>query len=114
MAITSSAKRAIRVSARKRVLNIRRTETMKDSMKSLRKLAEAGNKVEAEKAIAGVYQAIDKAAKRGVIKKNTAARKKSRIVAYVKKQLAKPVVEKAPKAPKAVKVTKPKAEKTAK
>jgi|GEM_PF-380575 len=107
MAITSSAKRAIRVSLRKRLTNVKRSDAMKDSMKALRKLAESGNKVDAEKAIAGVYKAIDKAAKRGVIKKNTAARKKSRIVAYIKKQLEKPVVAKAPKAPKVAKVAKP-------
>jgi len=32
-----------------------------------------------------VYKAIDKAAKRGIIKKNTAARKKSRLMALFKK-----------------------------
>jgi small subunit ribosomal protein S20 len=90
MAITSSAKRAIRVSARKRVVNLRRMTTMRDEMKTLRKMAESGKPEDVAKALPMVYRAIDKAAKRGVIKKNTAARKKSRIVAYVKKQLAKP------------------------
>ncbi len=103
MAITSSAKRAIRVSARKHVQNIRRTETMKDEVKALRKLAESGKGDEAQKALSLAYKAIDKAAKTGVIKKNTAARKKSRLVAFMKKQSAKPVVEKAPKKAKAVK-----------
>ena len=97
MAITSSAKRAIRVSARKHVQNIRRTETMKESVKSLRKLAEAGKSADAASALSNVYKAIDKAAKTGVIKKNTAARKKSRLVAFMKKQTEKPVVEKSPK-----------------
>ena len=80
MAITSSAKRAIRVSARKRVMNLRRTDAMKEGMKSLRKLSDAGKAAEAEKALASVYKAIDKAAKNGTIKKNTAARMKSRIM----------------------------------
>ena len=97
MAITSSAKRAIRVSARKHVQNIRRTEKMKDEVKSLRKLAESGKAGEAEKALSLAYKAIDKAAKTGVIKKNTAARKKSRLVAFMKKQSAKPVTEKSSK-----------------
>jgi small subunit ribosomal protein S20 len=35
------------------------------------------------------FQAIDKAAKRGVIKKNTASRKKSRLAAEIKKAQAK-------------------------
>lgn len=94
MAITSSAKRAIRVSARKRVVNLRRSDKMKDNMKALRKLSEAGSHDEALKALPGVYKAIDKAAKRGVIKKNTAARKKSRIVLFMKKQSMKAPVEK--------------------
>ena len=103
MAITSSAKRAIRVSARKRVVNLRRNETMKGDIKVLRKLAEAGDHAGAEKALSMVYKSIDKAAKIGVIKKNTAARKKSRIVLFMKKQAAKPVVIKAPKVAKAKK-----------
>lgn len=106
MAITSSAKRAIRVSGRKRIINLRRVEEMKDRMKSLRKMAEQGKEKEAQVALSGVYKAIDKAAKRGVIKKNTAARKKSRIVAYMKKQLAKPASTAKPaKAPKKAKAT---------
>ena len=89
MAITSSAKRAIRVSARKAVFNARRMNTMRDGVKSLKKMAIAKDAKGAEQALANVYKAIDKAAKRGVIKKNTAARKKSRIVAFMRKQEAK-------------------------
>ena len=85
MAIKNSAKRAIRVSARKRVVNLRRVGEMKDDMREIRKMAEAGNHEGVKKALPGVYKAIDKAAKRGVIKKNTASRKKSRIVAFIKK-----------------------------
>jgi small subunit ribosomal protein S20 len=103
MAITSSAKRAIRVSARKHVYNVRRSDAMKESMKALRKLSEAGNHAAAEKALPGVYKAIDKAAKRGVIKKNTAARKKSRLVHFMVKQSKKEIVVKAPKVAKATK-----------
>ena len=89
MAITSSAKRAIRVAERRRVFNVRRTDTMKEGVKEFRTLVSAGKRAEAEKMIAGLYQAIDKAAKRGVIKKNTAARKKSRAMALLKKAMAK-------------------------
>ena len=38
---------------------------------------------DAEKKLPGVYKAIDKAAKRGVIKKNNASRKKSRLTAKI-------------------------------
>lgn len=85
MAITSSAKRAIRVSARKGVYNARRMDAMRSEVKKLQKLVLAGKSADAEKSLPLVYKAIDKAAKRGVIKKNTASRKKSRIVAFMKK-----------------------------
>lgn len=80
MAITSSAKRAIRVAARKRVYNLRRLDTMRGAVKDVKKLIVAKKTSDAAKSMAEVYKAIDKAAKRGVIKKNTAARKKSRIM----------------------------------
>lgn len=79
MAITQSAKKALRVSARKRVFNLRRSRTMKDAVKNVETLADTGKKKEAAQKLSEAYQAIDKAAKRGIIKKNTAARKKSRL-----------------------------------
>lgn len=89
MAITSSAKRAIRVAGRKRVYNLRRLDTMRDSVKTIKKLVIEKKFSDAEAALSSVYKAIDKAAKRGVIKKNTAARKKSRVIAFMKKGAAK-------------------------
>lgn len=85
MAITKGAKKANRASLRKRVFNMRRKNTMNDSVKSVRKLITTGSKAEAEKNLSVAFQAIDKAAKRGVIKANTASRKKSRLVAAVNK-----------------------------
>jgi small subunit ribosomal protein S20 len=58
---------------------------MNDEVKKLRKLALEGKKEDAEKMLSTAYKAIDKAAKRGVIKKNTAARKKSRLSATISK-----------------------------
>ena len=78
MPITKSAKKAIRGSLRKKVFNDSRKRAMKEAMKKLEKAAKT-NKKEAEKMLSGVYQVIDKAAKRGVIKLNNAARKKSRL-----------------------------------
>lgn len=85
MAITSSAKRAIRSSEKKRVFNVRRKNALHDATKSLMKLLAAGNIAGAEKLLPSVYKAIDKAKKRGVIKKNTASRKKSRFTIALKK-----------------------------
>jgi small subunit ribosomal protein S20 len=77
MAITSSAKKAIRGAAQKRVFNLRRTRAMIEAIKKVRKLAIAKQLKEAQAALPAAYQAIDKAAKRGVIKAGNAARKKS-------------------------------------
>ncbi|MDP6387919.1 MAG: 30S ribosomal protein S20 [Candidatus Pacebacteria bacterium] len=83
MAITKSAKKAIRSSARKRVFNLRRMNTLRDTVKEIRKLAGDKKKEEATALLGKAYKAIDKAAKRGVIKKNTAARKKSRLIKFI-------------------------------
>lgn len=85
MPITKSAKKALRGSTRKRVFNLKRKENMKSSVKEVKKLLTDKKAEEAKSALALAYQAIDKAAKRGVIKKNTAARKKSRLSAAIKK-----------------------------
>lgn len=78
MPIIKSAKKALRGSRRKKAMNDRRTKTMRESVKETRKLIVADPKTAAAK-LREAYQAIDKAAKRGVIKKNAAARKKSRL-----------------------------------
>jgi len=88
MAITSSAKKAIRSSAKKHVFNLRRKDAMKDTTKSLTKSLTAKDVVAAEKLLPKAYAAIDKAKKRGVIKANTAARKKSRLALAIKKAKA--------------------------
>ncbi len=67
-----NAKKALRVASRKRVINDRRRRAMKTSIKEVKKENTPEN-------LSKAYQAIDKAAKRGVIKKGAADRKKSRI-----------------------------------
>jgi len=80
MPITSSAKKALRASKRKRVFNLRRKNEMQNVIKEYKKLIFAKKINEAQKLIPKLQKAIDKAAKRGLIKKNTAARKKSRLI----------------------------------
>ncbi len=87
MANTKSAKKAIRQSERRRVFNLRRLRAMKAAIKEVKKLAAAKDS-KALELLHVAYKAIDKAAKRGVIKKNTAARKKSRLAKLVNKSLA--------------------------
>lgn len=85
MPITKGAHKAHRSSLKKHVFNVRRKTAMNDTVKKVRKMVEAGNVEEAQKMLPKAYQVIDKAAKRGVIKDNTASRKKSRLAAAIKK-----------------------------
>jgi len=83
MPITQSAKKAIRSSLRKKALNDQCKKAMKEIVKKIEKIAKT-DKVEALKMLASAFQIIDKTAQRGVIKKNNAARKKSRLTKLVK------------------------------
>ncbi len=77
-----NAKKAIRVSEKKRIINDRRRKTMRTSIKTVKVSMTATD-------LSKAYQAIDKAVKRGVIKKNTGARKKSRLTLAIKKATTK-------------------------
>jgi len=74
MAITSSAKKAYRQSLRRKVFNDARKSAVRDALKTVR-TAKKGD----AQALATAYKAIDKALKRGIIKKNTAARRKAKV-----------------------------------
>jgi len=84
MPITSSAHKALRVSARKRVFNDRRKNALKTAIKKIEKLVKSDQKIEAKKLLPVAYQAIDKAVKKGIIKSNNGARKKSRLARLTK------------------------------
>ncbi|MBO5623778.1 MAG: 30S ribosomal protein S20, partial [Butyrivibrio sp.] len=58
---------------------------VKTEIKKVRAAVEAGNKEEAAKALLAATSAIDKAESKGVIKKNTASRKVSRLALAVNK-----------------------------
>jgi small subunit ribosomal protein S20 len=85
MAITKNAKKAVRSQARKRVFNLRTKGKLHDTVKAFKDQVIKGNTQEATTLLPSVYKALDKAAKRGVIKPNTASRKKSRLVAQLMK-----------------------------
>ncbi len=89
MPITSSAKKAHRASLNKQVFNLRRKRTMKNAVKEVQALTAAGKGKEAQEKLSAAYKAIDKAAKRGVIKENTAARKKSQLTKQIAQATAK-------------------------
>jgi small subunit ribosomal protein S20 len=83
MAVTKGAKKAYRASLHKHVFNLRRKKAMNEVVKKIRRLVLLGKESEASVLMPQAYKAIDKAAKRGVIKNNTADRKKARLTASV-------------------------------
>lgn len=83
MPITSSAKKALRASKKKRVFNLKRKDDMSNVIKQYKKLVSAKKIDEATKLIPELQKAIDKAAKRGIIKPNNASRKKSRLIKVI-------------------------------
>ena len=84
MPVIKSAKKALRGSERKRIFNLRKKRAMKDAVKTVTNLVSNKKPKEATEKLPEAYKAIDKAVKRGVIKKNTAARKKSALSRLIK------------------------------
>ena len=100
MAITKSAKKAIRQSQRRRVRNLREGNKLKNLLKEVKTLiTQASAKGEEEASTSStsqkktkeaknllpqLYKLLDKAAKTGLIKKGEADRKKSRIAKAIK------------------------------
>ncbi len=79
MAITKSAKKALRQSKRKRARNIQKMKKLKNLLKEIKDLISQQKIEEAKKLLPKVYKVLDKSGKTGLIKENTASRKKSRI-----------------------------------
>ena len=83
MAITASAKKALRQSQRRRIRNLQKKGEIKNLIKQVKSLALQKKTEEAKKLLPRLYKALDKAAKTGLIKKNASARKKSRIAKLI-------------------------------
>lgn len=80
MPVTKTTKRRPRQIERRTAVNSKRILEMRKLIKEANSLLNNKNATEAEKILPKIYKAIDKAAKRGVIKKNSASRRKSRIM----------------------------------
>jgi len=87
MAITKSAKKAIRQSETRRVQNLVYKNNIKKLVKEARALVLVKKNDEAKKILPSIYAALDKAAKVGVIKKNNADRRKSRLTKFIEKKV---------------------------
>jgi len=86
MAITKSAKKAIRQSLRRKAQNSEYKNKIKNLVKEVRTLVSEKKLDDAKKLLPKLYQALDKAAKVNVLKGNTASRRKSRFAKLVDKK----------------------------
>jgi small subunit ribosomal protein S20 len=113
MPIIKSAIKAMKQNAKAKERNRLTKADFRAKVKSVRKDIVTGGK-ESEKVLATAIQAIDKAAKKGVIHKKAAARRKSRLMLAANKAIGKPVVIKAIKEKTAKPAVKPVTKTTAK
>lgn len=85
MAITKSAKKALRQNKRRRTKNLVYLKNMRKLVKEVRGFVLQKKIAEAKELLPKVYKILDKAAKVGVIKKNNASRKKSRLTKLIQR-----------------------------
>jgi small subunit ribosomal protein S20 len=86
MPTTKAAKKALKVSEKKRSRNRRYNELTKESVKSLEALVSAEKKdtKKIAEALSSVYSRIDTLAKKNILHRNTAARRKAGVAKMVK------------------------------
>ena len=85
MANIKSAKKRVLIAEANRQKNVAFKTSIKTALKKALVLAEDDDKDALNSAISKVYQLCDKAVSKGILHKNTAARKKSRLVLAIKK-----------------------------
>ncbi|HEY8964995.1 MAG TPA: 30S ribosomal protein S20 [Candidatus Methylacidiphilales bacterium] len=97
MANTRSAAKQARKSSRLRLLNKKAGDELRQEAKKIKNLVKEGKKDEATALLKSYQSKVDKASKKGRLKKNTAARRTSRIAKLVKTEVK--IEVKAKKAP---------------
>ena len=85
MANIKSAKKRVLIAEANRQRNVAFKSSIKTAVKKALALAVESDKEALAAAISNVYKLCDKAVSKGVLHKNTAARKKSRLVLAIKK-----------------------------
>jgi small subunit ribosomal protein S20 len=79
MANTVSSLKRVRIAERRTVINRMRKSRLRHQIRSMRRLLDQKDSSGATKALPETFSLVDRAAKWGIIKKNTAARYKSRL-----------------------------------
>lgn len=85
MANLSAAKKWVKQSERRRVVNLARTHALKNATKATKKFIAGKDVKGAGDSLAEAFKAIDKAVKGGILKKNSGDRKKSRLAKAIAK-----------------------------
>jgi small subunit ribosomal protein S20 len=85
MANTRSAKKAVRKIARRTEVNKMRRTRMRSYIRKVEEAVEGGDKPAAVEALKSAQPEIMRAVTKGILKKNTASRKVSRLAASVNK-----------------------------
>lgn len=85
MANIKSAKKRVLIAEANRQKNVAWKSSIKTAVKRALELASGDDKDALSTALSKVYQLCDKAVSKGILHKNTAARKKSRLTLAVKK-----------------------------
>lgn len=88
MPITASAAKALRQSKKRHLENLRFKRNFKAAIKEFRNELAAKNFEKAKSLLPKAYQTVDKAARKKIIKKNTASRYKSRLALSLHNQSA--------------------------
>ena len=89
MPIKKSAIKELRKSKKRAIVNTNKKTAIKDLIKKIRKAVEDNKIDEAKKMAQDAVKLLDKAEKTHLMRKNTAARKKSRIHKAIKKHSTK-------------------------
>lgn len=88
MANTKSSKKDLRRTVKRRARNLGTRSALKTFVKKVRTVAATGEGEATQTALVNAISALDKAAQRGIIHKNQAARRKSRIAKAANKAVA--------------------------
>jgi len=83
MAHTKSTIKRIKQNRKRHLRNISVKSNIKTQMKKLETALEASEKKEAAVLLKEIYRSLDKAVSKGILKKNTASRKKARLATRV-------------------------------
>ncbi len=88
MANTVSSLKRVRIAERRTSINRMRKSRLRHQIRAMRRVLDQKDPQAAKNALSTTFSLVDRAAKWGIIKKNTAARYKSRLTLRVRKLAA--------------------------